>query len=91
MVSVSAGTVTVNGIPVRKGVADADLAEFAVPNGQVWLLGDDHARAIDSLTVAATAPNAGAVPVDAVVGRAGLTFWPLSRFGVIATEGEAGQ
>lgn len=83
VVSVTAGTVSVNGIPVREGLVDADVAEFTVPSGHVWLLGDDHARAIDSLTVAATVADSGSVPVDTVIGRVALTFWPLSRVGLV--------
>ncbi|MBP6997624.1 MAG: signal peptidase I [Phycicoccus sp.] len=83
VVSVTAGTVSVNGRPVREGLIGADVAEFTVPSGHVWLLGDDHARAIDSLTVAATAAGSGSVPVDSVVGRVAVTFWPLSQVGLV--------
>lgn len=86
-VAVTAGDVRVNGKSLDQQVPEADLAAFTVPAGHVWLLGDNHRLAIDSLTNAATAEH-GAVPVSDVVGRAWLRYWPLDRLGLI---GESSQ
>lgn len=84
-VAVADGTLTVNGRVVAEGVSDPDLPAFTVPRGSVWLLGDNHRVAIDSLSNAASTPGHGVVPTAQVVGRAWLRFWPLGRLGVIAS------
>lgn len=78
-VSVVGGTVIVDGEPVRSGVTDADVPAFVVPGGHVWLLGDNHRLATDSLTSAASTPGHGSVADSDVVGTVWLRFWPLGR------------
>lgn len=86
-VEVASGTLTIDGNRVRR-VFEPDVAAFTVPPGHVWLLGDNHPLAIDSLSNAASTPGHGVVPESDVVGLVWLRYWPLSRFGVLEPSGE---
>jgi signal peptidase I len=57
--------------------------DVTVPAGRLWLLGDHRSDSADSRAHLGD-PGGGTVGVDAVVGRASATFWPLSRLGGIA-------
>ena len=48
------------------------------PEGDLFLMGDHRANSADSRTF-------GPVPIDRVVGRAWLRYWPLSAFGILQT------
>ena len=85
-VEVAGGHVTVDGHTVASGLGEQDVAAFTVPVGEVWVLGDNHHQAIDSLTVAAQRTDHGALPESSVVGRAWLTFWPLRHIGLLGAE-----
>lgn len=71
----AAGEVVVGGSAVS-GPVGCEGLEVAVPAGSVWLLGDDPAHAIDSLSQADSGVH-GLVPVDDVVGRVVLSLWPV--------------
>jgi signal peptidase I len=60
---------------------DAPSAErfnITVPPGRLWVMGDNRGDSEDS-RFRTTAPGGGTVPESAVVGRAFLIIWPLSR------------
>lgn len=77
------GAVVVNGVALAEpylsddGPGDgatlpqgAGTTEWVVPAGDVLVMGDHRAKSVDSRTF-------GPVPVDQVIGRAVIRFWPL--------------
>ena len=91
------GQITINGTPVDElsylnlpegdsAASDIDF-DVTVPEGAIWVMGDNRDRSQDS-RAHQELPGGGFVPLDDVVGRAFLTTWPLSRFGLIDTHDE---
>lgn len=69
--------VMVNGLVLDEpyaqlGARMADLGPISIPEGHVWVMGDNRDNSRDSRRF-------GPVPVDTVVGRAFIRFWPVSR------------
>lgn len=91
----SLGRITVNGTPIDEsvyllrpeGVTRASEIDFdvVVPDGRLWVLGDNRNQSKDS-RYNQDQPGQGFVPLDNVVGRAFLITWPLNRFGLIDTQ-----
>jgi signal peptidase I len=82
----SHGQVTVNGVPLSEksyifpGAAPSQIPfNIKVPAGRLWVMGDNRADSDDS-RYRTSAPGGGTIPQSAVVGRAFLIIWPLSRF-----------
>lgn len=73
------GRVSVNGTPLEEPYAqlDSDDGLFTVPEGQLFVLGDNRANSADSRS------QLGYVDVDDIVGRAVLTIWPPDRLGSV--------
>nr|WP_201469648.1 signal peptidase I [Microbacterium hydrocarbonoxydans] len=86
------GQITINGAPIDEleylNLPDGDTAasneafDVTVPEGSLWLLGDNRDRSRDS-RAHQELPSGGFVPLDNVVGKAFLTTWPLDRLGTI--------
>jgi signal peptidase I len=87
-----AGRITVNGKALdepylyRNGAgvpddASRDSFDIVVPNGRLWVMGDHRSESGDSreLYVRTTDVTRSTIPVDAVVGKAFLLFWPFGR------------
>jgi signal peptidase I len=85
---------TVNGKPLDEPYLNADdgpnLAaspdpfDVFVPNGRLWVMGDNRFHSGDSRDQYMHSnkdPFAATIPIDAVVGRAFVIFWPLTRAG----------
>lgn len=73
------GTVWINGVSIEEpyldpGVVIANFPAEVVPEGQVFLMGDNRSRSSDSRVF-------GPVDVDTIVGQARIRYWPLSRLG----------
>ncbi len=51
---------------------------FTVPEGTVFVMGDNRSNSIDS-----RAPSVGAVDIDDVMGKAVFRLWPLGQFGPV--------
>ena len=78
------GRLLINGKPLDEpylypgDVPSAVAFDAVVPEGKLWVMGDNRGNSRDSryhLEV-----NSGGVPVDNVVGRAFVVLWPLNRF-----------
>lgn len=86
------GQLTVNGVPIDEGSyllippgqsAASDLEfDVVVPEGHLWVLGDNRYQSQDS-RYHQDLPGQGFVPLDNVVGRAFLVTWPFERLGGI--------
>jgi len=81
----ASGQITVNGVPLSEssylfpGDAPSEIRfNVIVPPGRLWVMGDDRGDSDDSRYRSAS-PGRGTIPESAVVGRAFLIIWPLSR------------
>lgn len=57
---------------------DASQERWVIPNDDLFLMGDHRQDSADSRAF-------GPVPVNQVIGRAWLRYWPFDTFGVLAT------
>jgi signal peptidase I len=82
------GQLTVNGVPIDEayitlpaGSTKATRDDFTVtvPDGFIWVMGDNRYNSADS-SFHRNDPNGGFVPIDNVVGRAILISWPVDRW-----------
>jgi signal peptidase I len=80
------GRVTVNGVPLTEpsylnpGDAPSEMRfNIIVPSGRLWVMGD-HRLISDDSRLHLGEPGGGTVPESAVVGRAFVIIWPLSRW-----------
>ncbi|WP_165048091.1 MULTISPECIES: signal peptidase I [unclassified Adlercreutzia] len=53
---------------------------YTVGEGELWVMGDNRTNSQDSRYF-------GAIDASTVTGKAVLTYWPLSRFGLLSSEG----
>lgn len=58
--------------------ASPDQDRWVIPDGQLFLMGDHRSNSADSRVF-------GPVPVDQVIGRAFLRYWPLDTLGILPT------
>jgi signal peptidase I len=58
--------------------APLEQSSWTVPAGELFLMGDHRQNSADSRTF-------GPVPIDRVIGRAWLRYWPLGTFGILQT------
>jgi signal peptidase I len=66
------------GGPSQPTTAPLEQSTWTVPEGDLFLMGDHRANSADSRTF-------GPVPIDRVVGRAWLRYWPIDTFGILQT------
>lgn len=83
------GTVYVDGVALEEPYVDGQESyplmsaygvdvtyPYTVPEGHVWVMGDNRSDSLDSRYF-------GAVPVSSISGKAVLTYWPLPRIGLL--------
>ncbi|WP_017793864.1 signal peptidase I [Leucobacter salsicius] len=87
------GRVTVNGVPLDEpyivippGETRSSKIDFdvTVPEGSVWVMGDNRYQSKDS-RYNQDQPGKGFVPEDEIVGRAFVINWPLDHFTWLGT------
>ena len=88
-ISVQDGKVMINGVPLEEPYIAAPPiynGTWEVPKGQLFVLGDNRNESKDS-------HEWGLLPIENVVGRAVLIYWPPPEWQVIdhATEASAAQ
>jgi signal peptidase I len=66
------------GGPPDPTTAPLEQSSWTVPQGDLFLMGDHRANSADSRTF-------GPVPIDRVVGRAWLRYWPIDKLGILQT------
>ena len=59
-----------------EGTITSDFGPEVVPDGHVWVMGDNRSASDDSRRFKA-------IPEDDIVGRAFVTIWPLSEIGTL--------
>lgn len=79
-VTLDGGQVLVNGVLLDEPYAqlDEDDGEYVVPDGKLFVLGDNRANSGDSRR------GLGYIDRENVVGRAVVRIWPLDRIGVVS-------
>lgn len=83
-VSVHNGVVSVNGIPLTEPYIASPPAydgDWIVPEGQLFVLGDNRNDSRDS-------HQWGLLPIENVIGRAVLIYWPPEQWQVINQNGQ---
>ncbi|GAA1240322.1 signal peptidase I [Prauserella halophila] len=68
------------------GRPQAEFDQVTVPEGYVWVMGDNRNNSADSRYHNDGGGASGAVPVDNIIGKARLIVLPPSRWGIIHAE-----
>jgi signal peptidase I len=82
------GRIVVNGVPLEEDYLpedtqnQGDYGPMSVPEGQLWVLGDNRANSEDSHAHTGE-PGGGFVPADDVVGKVWAVVWPRQHMDMI--------
>lgn len=86
-IEINDNTVFVNGVALDEpylatdSVMD-DMEAQAIPEGMVWVMGDNRSRSQDSRRF-------GPIDESHIIGRAFVRMWPFDRFGLLHSGGDA--
>lgn len=69
-------------ITMPKPLETRSFPAVTVPEGRLWVMGDNRAGSADS-SFHISDKYSGTVAVDDVIGKAGLIVWPFSRFTIL--------
>lgn len=72
------GKVMINGVPIQEPYLVADTiqgGEWSVPEGSLFVMGDNRRNSSDSRSW-------GFVPIENVIGKAVLVYWPPEKWGL---------
>ena len=58
------------------GCGGSQICDAVVPDGHVWVLGDNRNNSSDSRTF-------GVVDVDDIIGKAWIGYWPRDEIGIV--------
>ena len=79
-VAIQNGVVIVDGVPLDEpyigGPWNGDFAEQVVPEGMLFVMGDNRENSFDSRSW-------GWLPESLVVGRADIRYWPFDQIGLV--------
>jgi signal peptidase I len=79
-VSIQNGTVIVDGVPLDEPYIPehgaADFPEQTVPEGMLFVMGDNRENSFDSRSW-------GMLPESLVIGRADIRYWPFDQIGLV--------
>lgn len=79
VIEIMNGSVYINGQPLDESYLDVKInytGKWEVPQGQLFVLGDNRNNSSDS-------HDWGTVPMDYVVGKAVMVYWPPPEWGLI--------
>ncbi|MEW6179291.1 MAG: signal peptidase I [Chloroflexota bacterium] len=82
MVEIADGLVKVNGYPLKEPYINSPPmynGTWEVPEGKVFVLGDNRNQSSDSHTW-------GFVPIENIVGKAFVVYWPLEEVKILTTQ-----
>ena len=83
VMTISEGVVYRNGYPLEEtytleGYTDGMVDNYVVPQGEVYVMGDNRSVSLDSRD-----PSVGTVNEDAIMGKAFIRLYPFSKFGFL--------